>query len=82
MKSEAASVEQTEKRFDAVIFDMDGVIVDSEPRHERAFLEVFQEMGLGENHGIDFASYLGRSDEALWIDFVAKHRPKQSLQEL
>jgi len=31
----------------AVIFDMDGVIVDSEPRHERAFLEVLQEIGCG-----------------------------------
>lgn len=31
--------------FKAVIFDMDGVIVDSEPRHERAILEVVREIG-------------------------------------
>jgi HAD superfamily hydrolase (TIGR01509 family) len=70
------------KRFEAIIFDMDGVIVDSEPRHERAFLEVFREMGYGETHGIDFPAYLGRSDRALWLDFVAKHQPPQSLEEL
>ena len=29
--------------FDAILFDMDGVIVDSEPRHERAFREIFDE---------------------------------------
>jgi beta-phosphoglucomutase-like phosphatase (HAD superfamily) len=29
----------------AVIFDMDGVIVDSESCHEHAFLEVVQEIG-------------------------------------
>ena len=29
----------------AVIFDMDGVIVDSEPRHERAFHEVWDALG-------------------------------------
>lgn len=65
----------------AVIFDMDGVIVDSEPRHERAFVEVVHELGY-ENLGLKFADYIGRSDKELWIDFVAKHRPKQSLDEL
>lgn len=70
------------KRFNAIIFDMDGVIVDSEPRHERAFREVFQEMGHGETHGIDFPQYYGRSDRALWIDFIAKHKPAQTLDEL
>jgi len=69
-------------RFRAIIFDMDGVIVDSEPRHERAFREVFTEMGYGETHGIHFPEYYGRSDRALWIDFIAKHNPTQSLEEL
>lgn len=70
------------KKFSAVIFDMDGVIVDSEPRHERAFLEVFDEMGFGQTHGIHFPAYIGRSDRAVWLDFVARHNPSQSLEHL
>ena len=68
--------------YEAIIFDMDGVIVDSEPRHERAFLEVFDELGYGGRHGIDFQSYIGRSDRSLWLDFIALHRPPQPLDEL
>ena len=70
------------KRFQAIIFDMDGVIVDSEPLHERAFLEVFAEMGYGETHGINFPDYYGRSDKALWLDFIAQHHPPQPFEEL
>src|SRR3954454_16079673 len=69
-------------RFAAVIFDMDGVIIDSEPRHERAFLEVFDEMGYGQTHGMDFPKYYGRSDRALWLDFISKHQPAQPLEAL
>jgi HAD superfamily hydrolase (TIGR01509 family) len=69
-------------KFAAVIFDLDGVIVDSEPLHERAFREVFQEMGYHDTHGVDFADYYGRSDEALWLDFIARHRPPQPFAEL
>lgn len=61
---------------------MDGVIVDSEPRHERAFLEVVHEIGYGETHGVRWADWVGRSDHELWLDFVAKHKPAQSLEQL
>src|SRR5438045_3494751 len=70
------------KKFEAIIFDMDGVIVDSEPWHERAFLELFQELGYGETHGISFPEYYGRSDIALWRDFVAKHQLKEPIEQL
>jgi len=70
------------KRFKAVIFDMDGVIVDSESRHERAYLEVVRELGYGDNHGLCFADYVGRSDDTLWLDFIARHKPPQSFEEL
>ena len=65
-----------------IIFDMDGVIVDSEPRHQRAFMEVFQDLGYGANHGIEFDDYLGKSDQAVWDDFVAMHHPPQSMASL
>src|SRR5258706_7420403 len=70
------------KEGKAIIFDMDGVIVDSEPRHERAFLKVARDIGFGESPGWRFSDYIGRSDKELWIDFVARHKPSQTLEEL
>jgi HAD superfamily hydrolase (TIGR01509 family) len=69
-------------QLQAIIFDMDGVLVDSEPRHERAYVEIFSELGYGANHGIDFTAYYGRSDRSLWLDFMARHKPAQSLEQL
>jgi beta-phosphoglucomutase len=66
----------------AIIFDMDGVIVDSEPRHERAFMEVIREIGFADCLRLKFADYIGRSDKELWIDFVALHKPPQPLDDL
>jgi HAD superfamily hydrolase (TIGR01509 family) len=66
----------------AVIFDMDGVIVDSEPRHERAFFQVLEEIGYGNSHDIRFADYIGRSDRDMWVDFLKSHKPEQSLEQL
>jgi HAD superfamily hydrolase (TIGR01509 family) len=43
---------------------------------------LFHEIGLGEKHGMDFPAYYGRSDRALLLDFVARHRPPQSIEEL
>ena len=70
------------RQFQAVIFDMDGVIVDSEERHERAFLEVVREIGYGDKLALRFADYIGRSDQVLWVDFVARHKPPQTVAEL
>jgi len=61
---------------------MDGVIVDSEPRHERAFLEVVRELGYGDNHGFTVTDYIGRTDQDLWAAFVARHKPAQTLPQL
>ncbi|MCS1407684.1 MAG: Fructose-1-phosphate phosphatase YqaB [Verrucomicrobia subdivision 3 bacterium] len=70
------------RQIEGIIFDMDGVIVDSEPRHQQAFNAVFEAMGYADTHGMVFEDYLGRSDKILWEDFIAKHQPQQTLQEL
>lgn len=70
------------KPFKAVIFDMDGVIVDSEPRHERAFLKLFEEIGYGDTHGVTFPDYYGKSDKVVFEDFIAKHSPPHAIDEL
>jgi HAD superfamily hydrolase (TIGR01509 family) len=70
------------KPTSAVIFDMDGVIVDSEPHHERVFYEVLRDLGHGPSHGMDFADYVGRSDFEMWVDYVARHKPTQTVAEL
>jgi len=70
------------KQYQAIIFDMDGVIIDSEPLHERAYLEIFSEMGYAETHGVNFDDYIGRTDKALIEDFVAKHQPPFTVQNL
>ena len=66
----------------AVIFDMDGVIVNSEPVHEAVFYEVVEAIGHGETHGIDFSEYVGRSEQDLWKDFIAKNKPRESMEQL
>ena len=61
---------------------MDGVIVDSEPRHERAVREVLEEIGYGRSHGLRISDYIGRSDREVWRDFIVRHHPPQSLEQL
>src|SRR5437870_4315135 len=70
------------KKFSAVIFDMDGVIVDSEPLHKKAFEALFEELGKKHNHGIVFHEYYGRSDRVLLKDFIDKHKVPVELDDL
>jgi HAD superfamily hydrolase (TIGR01509 family) len=68
--------------YAAVIFDMDGVIVDSEPRHERAFLSVLEEIGYANRLPRPFAHYIGRSDRDVWVDFMEVNNPPHALEDL
>jgi beta-phosphoglucomutase len=67
---------------EAVIFDMDGVIVDSESHHERAFLEVCHHVGMAENRGPTFSDYIGRSDAEFWAEFLKRNQLPLSLDEM
>jgi HAD superfamily hydrolase (TIGR01509 family) len=56
----------------AVIFDMDGVLVDSEPLHHRTLNEVLAEEG---RPGLDFAEYvpyMGTTDIYTWNDLIRR----------
>lgn len=66
----------------AIIFDMDGVIVDSEPLHEQALAETLARIGFPTTPGLQISDYIGRSDQDFWKDFVVCFRPAQTLDEL
>lgn len=52
--------------MDALIFDFDGVIVDSEPLHYRAFLDVFEPLGITFDYQTYLAKYVGYDDRDMF----------------
>jgi beta-phosphoglucomutase len=57
----------------AIVFDFDGVLVDSEPLHLRAYQEVLERFGLSLPREKYYASYLGYDDHGVFTA-VAKAR--------
>jgi HAD superfamily hydrolase (TIGR01509 family) len=60
------------RHFEALIFDMDGVLIDSEPLHERAKRGALLEAGIIVPESL-FANYTGRSDKAMIYEVAAAH---------
>ena len=56
----------------ALVFDMDGVLINSEPLHERSKREALLQSGI---HVAEerFANYIGRSDTVMIQDLAAEH---------
>lgn len=67
--------------FDAVIFDMDGVLVNSEPHHVELEKENFRKLGLT-IHNDEHKTYQGTATEHMWKTIKKKHGLKQSVEEL
>ena len=65
----------------AVIFDMDGVIIDSQPYHFAVEEKIFRELGFTvteeESH-----SFVGMAGDRMWLYVKNKYGLRQSLQEL
>ena len=59
------------KQVKAVIFDMDGVIIDSEPIHSRVKMDTFAHFGIP-FHEEDLARYMGRTSNAIFGETLAK----------
>ena len=52
--------------YEAVIFDFDGVILNSEPIHYKACVDVFNAIGLSLSHSEYFKKYIGLSDKQMF----------------
>lgn len=54
----------------AFLFDMDGVIIDSEPIHSRVKMDTFRHFGLSFDER-DLVRYMGRTSEAIFSEVLA-----------
>lgn len=56
----------------AIVFDFDGIIVDSEPAHCRSIEAALASIGLGFPHKHDYARYIGRGDREVMAEIAAE----------
>ena len=67
----------------AVLFDMDGVLIDSEPTHQGAAQVVLRERGLPVPDDDDWERvFMGRPDRDGLVDWFAEHRMVADIEEL
>ena len=69
------------RRFTAVIFDMDGVLVDSEPMHAETARELLAGFGV-DFRDEDNRRYFGFTDAELFRDLIHRHALPASVDEL
>lgn len=60
--------------LDAILFDMDGVVIDSEPLHSEAKRIVLAELGLSLPEA-EFETFLGRTDRDVMTYIVERYAP-------
>lgn len=65
----------------AVILDMDGVIIDSEPLHQKVEKELLEELG-GKMTAEEKESYVGTTDYHLWSTVKEKFSLEPSIEEM
>lgn len=65
----------------AVIFDMDGVIIDSEPLHFESDKRVMREYG-HEITNEELNHYVGVANPEMWEDIRSRHQLAVTLEEL
>jgi beta-phosphoglucomutase family hydrolase len=65
----------------AVIFDLDGVIIDSEPMHLEVDRNIIRSIGI-EISDEELKKYIGVSNVKLWSDLVEKYVVNHDVEEL
>ena len=68
-------------QFDAVIFDMDGVIIDSEDLYTELEQDLFRKVGLNISHD-EHLTYQGTSNIMMWTKILQKHKVQLPFDEL
>jgi len=61
------------KTVKAIIFDMDGVLVNTEPHHLIIEKKLFSDLGLRISED-EHSSYLGKSSLQMWREIAARHK--------
>jgi len=69
------------RQLKAVIFDMDGVLIDSEPLHYLIEREIFEKLGLDVSPEIH-RTYLGTATDFMYLDLIARFGLSKSIQDL
>src|SRR6266568_619643 len=59
-------------RFEGVIFDMDGVLIDSEPLHFQVLSELLAHTGHSYTRA-DNEQFIGTTSEAMFSTLIARH---------
>jgi beta-phosphoglucomutase family hydrolase len=65
----------------AVIFDMDGVLVDTEPFHVQTEKRMFRKMGL-EIPDDEHAGYMGTATDVMWEQIIRKRKLSLDVAEM
>ncbi|HOJ77348.1 MAG TPA: HAD-IA family hydrolase [Bacillota bacterium] len=68
-------------QVEAVIFDMDGVIIDSEPIYYQVNLEIFNQLGINLTE-TEYQKYVGITDTDMWNQLKATYQLPQTIQQL
>lgn len=65
----------------AVIFDMDGVIIDSEPIHLEFAMELFNKLGFNMSKE-EYGKFVGTTSKYMWDTIKNKYNLKNTIEEL
>lgn len=65
----------------AVLFDMDGVIVDTEPLHRKAYFKMFDDLKIQVSDGF-YTAFTGASTKKLCTSVIETYQLSQSHEEL
>jgi HAD superfamily hydrolase (TIGR01509 family) len=69
------------KPVKAIIFDMDGVLVNSEPHHVKIEKQLFSQLNLNISEE-EHSSYMGKSSEQMWTEIIRNHKLPYTAGEL